>query len=73
MDPETGFSRSFLLTEQERKMEQCSESSTNISYPRRNVIYVHAQFHKSDQRSKETVERYITALYELTKDTLGRS
>lgn len=37
--------------------------------PQCNIIHVRVQFHKRDQRRKETVEEYVTrVLYELSED-----
>lgn len=68
MDPEANrIFGTFELTEQERTMKRLRKLNGHF-IPQCNIIHVRVQFHKRDQRRKETVEEYVRVLYELSGD-----
>ena len=57
----------FELAEGDRTFDTVLSKFDEHFIPQRNIIHLRAQFHRREQQSKETIEEYIRALYELSE------
>ena len=57
----------FELAEGDRTFDTVLSKFDEHFIPQRNIIHLREQFHRREQQSKETIEEYIRALYELSE------